>query len=437
MRNTPSELAISGGKPVFAMNNRKPHFTWPIIGKAEINAVVNQLKNGVVSYYRVDGVIEEFEQSFAAYHSARFAISTNSGSAAIHAAFFSLNLPVGAEVIAPAYTHLSTVFPMIHAGLVPVLCDIEEETGNIDAGLIESKLSADTRAIVVTHQYGHICDMDRILAIANKHNLYVIEDASHAHGATLDNKLAGTFGDIACFSLQSHKSVWGGEGGILITNRPELANRASLLGHFRQKRDFTPAEHDLLTESGYGLKNRLHPLAAALAKLQLKKLATTISSRAENYRYFLSLIKDIKAIKPLTDKEGADRGGFFRFVMRYDPAELDNLPIETYIEALRAEGVLTVMPGSLAKPVHYFNFFHDINNGFYPLFFKDILEKKANKMIYKTGDFPKAEYFSAHTIQFPPFTLPSKGIIKKYVQAMKKIEVNLEDLKNNHKSPGL
>jgi len=431
MRND-RELAILGGKPIFAGKDDKPHFTWPIVGKDEINAVVNQLKNGVVSYYRVDGIIEEFEKSFAAFHNARFGISTNSGSAAIHAAFFSLNLPVGSEVIAPAYTHLSTVFPMLHAGLVPVLCDIEAETGNIDAALIESKLSEDTRAIIVTHQYGHICDMDRILAIAKKHNLFVIEDASHAHGATLNGKLAGTFGDVACFSLQSHKSVWGGEGGILITNRPELADRASLLGHFRQKRDFTPPDHYLLAESGYGLKNRLHPLAAALAQVQLKKLSATIKSRAENFQYFLGLIKDLKGIRPLTDKTGIDRGGFFRFVMRYEPAEFDDLPIETYIEALRAEGVSTVMPGSLAKPVHYFKFFHDVENGFYPLFYKEILEKKADRMVYKAGDFPKAEYFSAHTLQFPPFTLPSKGILKKYARAMKKIEANLYQLKKGY-----
>lgn len=426
-----SELAILGGKPI--LNTDYPHFVWPIVGEDEINAVVNQLKASPLSYYRSDGIIEEFEKTFASYHNVSFAISTCSGTAAIHAAFFCLNLPVGSEVIAPAYTHLSTIFPMLHVGLIPILCDIEEETGNIDVELIESKISKDTKAIIVTHQYGHICDMDRINGIAKKHSLFVIEDCSHAHGATFHHKLAGTFGDIACFSLQSHKSVWGGEGGVMITNRPELADRASLFAHFRQTRPYTAPEHALLVESGYGLKNRLHPLAATLAQIQFKKLPLTIKRRAENYNYFLKSVEGIKGIRCLIDRKGVSRGGFFRFVFKYLSEELEGLPIEIYLEALQAEGVSSVVPGALAKPINHFNFFHHNESGFYPMFFQSFFEEKSNKLIYQIGDFPKAEYFSANTLQFPAFTLPSKHIIKKYAQAMYKIQINIDKLKNRDK----
>jgi len=431
-KETKGILALYGGEKIVTIND--PHFNWPIIGQDETEAVLKQLKKAEVSYYRCSGIIEQFENEFAEFHNTKYAISTSSGSSALHAAFFSLGLPIGSEVIAPAYTHLGTVFPMLHVGLVPILCDIEEQTGNIDTEKIKFKISENTRAIVVTHQYGHICNMQQINKIAEKYNLFVIEDCSHAHGSRLNNQLAGTFGDIACFSLQSHKVVVAGEGGILITGNKKLADRASLFGHFRQEREYTSEENKMFVESGYGLKNRLHPLAATLAQVQFKKLDETIKGRKENYNYFINELKNVRGLKPLLTHSEADRGGFFRFVFRYIASELERLPIEKYIEALKAEGVSTVSPGSLAKPIHYFNFFQNFDNGFYPIFFEPITGQDKAKLIYKMGDFPKAEEFSANTLQFPAFTLPSFEIIDQYILAMQKVQSNLSELQHTQKS---
>ncbi len=421
-----NKLALFGGAR--SVTVPEPHFAWPDIDQTDIEAVLTQLRSSKLSYYRNDGIIKAFEDEFSRIHNAKFAISTSSGTASIHAAFFSLGLPVGSEVIVPAYTHLATVFPMLHVGLIPILCDIEDETGNIDPDLIEEKISSDTRAIAVTHQYGHIADMERIAKIAKKHGLKIIEDCSHSHGSSFNGQMAGTFGDVACFSLQSHKTVFGGEGGILLTNDPAIADRASLFGHFREKREFTQEASFEFADTGYGLKNRLHPLAAALSLEYLKKMPATIKQRAENYALLVDMVKSIPGIKPLHTSEHADRGGFFRFILKYKASELNNLPLEKYIDALKAEGAAGVMPGNIAKPIHYFPFFQKIENGFYPIFFKNFLDLKKDKMIYQKGDFPIAEKFSENTLQLPPFTKPSEQIIRQYVAAMHKIADNHRQL---------
>jgi len=425
--NLTERLALEGGEPV--VKTPPPHFTWPLIGKEEIDAVVNQLQTGAVSYFRSAGVVEEFEQKFAQFYDIPFAISTCSGTAALHAAFFSLALPRGAEVIAPSYTHLATVFPMLHVGLIPVLCDIDDATGNIDPKEIQKQITPRTRAIVVTHQYGLICDMEAICFLANKHNLYVIEDCSHAHGASYNGKLAGTFGDIACFSLQSHKIVWGGEGGILITKHPPLAERASLFAHFRQVKEYTSKGNEDLVASGYGLKNRLHPLAAALALVQLGKTKTTIEARKRNYLCLEQNLAGVKGVRLLATPEGADRGGFFKFLLKYIPEELSNLSQEKYVEALKAEGVSEITSGKLAVPVHCFPFFQRPDNGFIQLYFGEFINRGERRLLYKQGDFPSAERFSETTLQLPAFTEPSESIIEEYAVAMKKVAKLCRELK--------
>ena len=257
----PASLALLGGEP--AVRIPSPHFRWPLIGAEEEEAVLNQLRSGQLSIPRRCGVIEEFEANFAAFHGLPYSLSTGSGTAALHAAYFGLGLEPGDEVLAPAYTHLGTVLPMLQLGLIPVLCDVEEETGNLDPSEIENRLSPRTRALAITHQYGHISDMEAIIAAAKRHNLSILEDCSHAHGATDYGKLAGTFGDVACFSLQAYKVISAGEGGILVTKDPRIFERAALLGHFRERRSTTTDADLPFVETGYGLKNRFHPLAAA------------------------------------------------------------------------------------------------------------------------------------------------------------------------------
>ena len=175
MRGGP-RLALLGGPR--AVDTPGPHFSWPLIGPEEEEAVLAQLRLGELSVQRRSGIIEAFETAFAESIGVQYAMSTSSGTAALHAAFFSLDLEPGDHVIAPAYTHLGTVLPMLHANLVPILCDVDPATGNIDVRDVAARLTARTRAVVLTHQYGHICDMPAVLDLAHRHELRVVEEAT-------------------------------------------------------------------------------------------------------------------------------------------------------------------------------------------------------------------------------------------------------------------
>lgn len=411
--------ALLGGPP--AVEIPGPHHRWPLIGPDEEAAVLAQLRTGELSYGRRAGVIEEFEDAFAAYHAIPYAMSTSSGTSALHAAFFSLDLDMGDEVLAPAYTHLATVFPMMQCGLIPVLCDVDRLTGNFDVQDAESRMSARTRALVVTHQYGNVCDMSSICAFAQRYELRVIEDCSHAHGASRDGQLAGTFGDVAAFSLQAHKAVPTGEGGILITREDRLFERAALLGHFRQKTDATSTAYEPFVETGYGLKNRLHPLAAALGVVQLRKLPERIAQRQKNLSYFGEGLRNVPGVYPVPTGPNCTRGGFFRYVVHYDKAQLTELPLPRYVDALRAEGVEEVQPGSLCKPLHLTPFFQTLEDRMHRSGLPRRGEHVSRELVYRPGDFPRAEQFSASTLQFPAFTEPSEHIIDAYVDAMRKV----------------
>ena len=414
--------ALLGGPP--AVDIPPPHFRWPLIGEDEERAVIEQLRSGELSYQRCTGVVKEFEDEFARFHEVPYAISTSSGTSAIHAAFFGLDLEPGAEILAPAYTHLATVLPALHCHLVPVLCDVDAESGNIDVADAQARISDRTRAIVVTHQYGRICDMAAVRNLARKFRLRLVEDCSHAHGATLDGQLAGTFGDVACFSLQAHKAIPAGEGGILITRDPRIYERAALLGHFRERTAATSERYEPFVETGYGLKNRIHPLAAALALVQLRKLPERIEQRRANLVQFDRSLATVTGVRVPASAENTTRGGFFRQIVHYDAEALHGLPIARYVEALRAEGVLEVLPGNLAKPLHLTRIFQSLDNHM----FRSTSPRRgmhvSHASVYGPGDFPRAERFAQSTLQFPAFTEPSAHIVDAYCRAMRKVALH-------------
>ncbi len=426
---TASHLAIDGGAPEVTIP--PPHFRWPLIGREEEEAVLRQLRSGELSLAEREGVVAELEDAFAAFYRLPYAISTCSGTAALHAAFFALDLEPGDEVLAPAYTHLSTVLPMLHANLVPVLCDVDPESGNLDPADAAGRVSPRTRAIVVTHQYGLVCDMEAVLELARRHEMRVVEDCSHAHGASDRGRLAGTFGDVACFSLQAHKTVPAGEGGILLTRDPGIFERAALLGHFRRPTPATSPRYAPFAGSGYGLKNRLHPLAAALGVVGLRRLPERIAQRRANLEHFDACVAGVAGVRPLATPPGASRGGYFRYLLHYLPDELDGLPIELYVDALHAEGVHELVPGRLVTPLHLLPIFQTLDDGMSRTGWPRRGAHVRREHVYGPGDFPRAERFSERTLQFPAFTEPSRHIVEAYCRAMAKVAAAAGDLVNS------
>lgn len=348
-----SELAIKGGPRAVTIAWERD---WPLVGAAEIDAVVKLMEQRVLSIYDRSGIIAEFEDSFADYHALGsdrpYVISHNSGTSALHAAYFGLGLKPRDEVIVPTYTFLATVVPLLNCGAVPVFADMDPETLNAAPASVARLITPRTRAIVVTHMWGHPADMEELCRIGRQSGLPVIEDCSHAHGATIGGRKVGTFGAAACFSLEGHKPIVAGEGGALVTWSREVYERALMLGHFgkRVKEEVAAPELRPFVQTGFGHKYRMHPLAAAIANQQIRRLDARNEQRRHNLELLAGLLSDVPGVQPPRARPGCTYGGWYGFKVRYDASQLGGLPLNEFIAALRAEGVQAKVPGS--PPLH-------------------------------------------------------------------------------------
>ena len=290
-------------------------------------------KDGRLSLPDGDGPIQELETAYAQWTGTKYALAHNSGTSAIHSAYIAIGLEVGDEVLAPAYTFHASVTPLLHIGAKPVLCELEPLTGNLDPKDAAQRITPRTRAIMVTHMYGHPANMDAIMALAKQHGLKVIEDCSHAHGATFKGQPVGSIGDIGIFSLQENKLAPAGEGGILVTSSLEIFERAVMLGHFngRAFRLTTPSFRRL-AETGFGLKYRIHPLAA-LAGLAGLEIAHRYGQQRRIHAYKVSTgLACTKVISLLYDPEAA----YFAFRLKYHS---DVMSTDAFVTLARHKGL--------------------------------------------------------------------------------------------------
>jgi perosamine synthetase len=215
-------LALLGGTPV----RDRPLPSWPDYGEEEIQAAVQVLRSGNLA--RQSGSkVSQFEQAFADRFQVKHAVAVSSGTAAIHVAIAALGIGPGDDVINTPHCFIGTATPVVHAGAVPVFADIDSDTFNIDPDSIEKWITPDTRAIIPVHLNGLPADMQRILDIARRRDLHVIEDAAQAHGALYHGKPVGSIGVMGCFSFWEDKLITtAGEGGMVVTDDDRLAVRA-------------------------------------------------------------------------------------------------------------------------------------------------------------------------------------------------------------------
>jgi HAD superfamily hydrolase (TIGR01662 family) len=247
-----------------------PQYRWPEISDETEKTVCRQLYTSL-SIRTNSGTIDQLEKNWAVRLNRRYAIAYSSGTMALFAAFCSIGLHEGDEVIAPAYGYFASVSSLLIKGVSIRFADTDN-SGNLPAAGIEKLITARTRAIVVTHLYGAMSDCREIRLLADKYRLKLIEDASHALGASDGTFLAGTVGDVSVFSLQANKLAPAGEGGILLTDDLAIAQTAATIGHFRQysQKLFTGAEEQYpFLMTGMGFKLRIHPLAAAIGIVSL------------------------------------------------------------------------------------------------------------------------------------------------------------------------
>jgi dTDP-4-amino-4,6-dideoxygalactose transaminase len=289
--------AIAGGRPVRSKDARLI-FGAPVIGEAEIASVVGCLRSRWIG---LGPKVEEFEREFARYKGAPYAAAVSSGTAAIHLALLALGICAGDEVIAPAMTFCSTVHSIIHTGARPVLVDCDRRSFNIDPELIERAITPRTKCILVVHMCGLCCDMDPILAIAQKHGLRVIEDCAHAIEATYRGHAAGLMGDMGCFSFYPTKNVATCDGGMVITRDADLHQRVKVLSLHGMTADawsrFVGGEsaYDVVAA---GFKYNLTDLAAALALPQLAVVEEYWTRREKIWKAFDERLRGLPLTLP-------------------------------------------------------------------------------------------------------------------------------------------
>jgi dTDP-4-amino-4,6-dideoxygalactose transaminase len=340
------KLAINGGEKL----RDEPFPAYNTIGKEEEEAVLRVLRSGKLSTYLgawhddfYGGVeVQALEHEWEKFFNVKHAISVNSATSGLFCAVGAIGIEAGDEVIVSPYTmSASAVAPLIYGG-IPVFADIEEDTFCLDVKSIEEKITPKTKAIIVVDIFGQPYDADAINELARKHNLYVIEDAAQAPGAKYKDKFAATLGDIGIFSLNYHKHIHSGEGGIIVTDDDKLADKLRLIrNHAESVIRAKGYESDADLVNMVGFNYRMTEIEAAIAREQLKKLPALLEERVENVKYLEQKIKDIPCLTMPKVRENATHS-YYVHTIKFDEA-VAGVSREVFIKALKAELPRTLM----------------------------------------------------------------------------------------------
>ncbi len=329
------ELAVLGGLPV-----RQQSFPlWPSFDQAERDSLLEVLQSS--SWGGYNKKVEEFETSFAACQQVPHAISCANGTVALQAALLALDIGCGDEVIVPSFTFVASATSVLLCHGCPVFVDIDPKTLTLSPAAVERAITPRTRGLIVVHFGGHPADMDSLVDIANRHGIALIEDAAHAHGATWRGIPVGNFGDAGTFSFQGFKLVTSGEGGAVVTNSDDVADRVWSFCNQGRRKGSGWYEHFTL-----GTNLRLTGFQAAVLCEQLKKLPSQTCTRAVNVEYFRARLSSVGGFTLAAPDERVGNHPHYLLTLRYVPEHFGGLRRETVVEALRAEGI----PFNLAYP---------------------------------------------------------------------------------------
>ncbi len=322
--------AILGGPHAVTADQEEAN-RWPRLDERDEQAVLRVLRDGNLSTHPV---IRELEADYATLTGMPHALAHANGTTALHAAFFALDLQPGDEVLVPSATFWASVLPMVWMGAVPVFCESETGRLGIDPADMARKITSRTRAVVVVHLWGFPAKMSEVRALAERHGLRLVEDASHAHGAKWRGQPCGSLGDVAVFSLQGHKLAPAGEGGMLLCRDPELYERAILFGDVTRIIELdTPAKR--FAGTSFGVKSRMAPVSAAIGRSQLARLPEHNAERNANVLH-LSTKLEALGIHTFLPPAHVERT-YFEFIVRCEP-ERTGLPLPLLVAALQAEG---------------------------------------------------------------------------------------------------
>ena len=312
------------------------------LGEEELRAVEEVFRRGELSpFFRNflgGGKVREFEERFADYLGVEYAIATSSGTTALHTALLAAGVKRGWEVIVPPYTFVASVSMVIAAGGRPRFADVDPKTYNLDPDAVLEAITPKTRAIMPVHIVGGVCDMDAIMEIAEDHHLVVVEDSAQALGSKYKGRMAGTFGDAAIFSFQETKSLTtGGEGGMVVTNDPKIAERARYIRNHGDK--YSPRRRNMM-----GYNYRMTEIAAAIGIVQLEKYKTLfLPTQIRNAKRLIAGLPE--GIDPPYVPPEVEHTYLF-VACQYDE-QRTGVPRDKFLEEVTKRGLHKLQPGSM------------------------------------------------------------------------------------------
>ena len=417
---------VEGKKTVFHSDNDM--FTWPVITKEDEDAVIDVMRSGTGSGI---GITKLFEKEFTEWIGSDFALGTCNGTAALLAAMWSCGVGAGDEVICPSMTYWASALPAQSLGASVNFADIDAESLCINPDDIEHRINGNTRAIIVVHYAGHPCDMDRIIPIARKHGIKVIEDVSHAQGSLYRGRMCGTIGDIGAMSMMTGKSFAIGEGGMIVTDNRELFERCVAFGHYERTGapsrfnpiDATITNPELMKFSGApigGVKHRMNQMCSAIGRVQLKYYNERITEIQKSLNYFWDQLEGVPGIRPHRPVYGnsSTMGGWYYPQGLYVSEELGGLSCEKFCSSIRKEGVENCFPGG-NSPLHLHEIFNSAD-----LFHQGeptIVAFAERDIRQGKGSLPVSEKIHEICFSVPWFKKFRTEVIDQYVEVFRRV----------------
>ncbi len=362
------------------MKLKKIPISKPFFNNEEINEVKKVMQEGNLTNASFEGGkrVREFESLLCNFVGSQNAVALNSGTSAIHASLLALGIGKGDDVLVPSFTFLATANAVVATGATPVFVDIKKSDYTIDPDDLEKNVTSRSKAVIPVHLYGHTADMKTIGEIASKHSLYVVEDACQSLGSTYNGKQTGSIGEIGCFSFYASKVLTSGEGGAIVTNNKELADRIRMIRN-----------HGML--EGYdtrifGLNLRMTEICAAIAKVQMRKMKRMLQIRRKNAVMLTKLLRDLDIELP---KEGdGSRYNWYLYTLAIE--DRDNV-----MKKLNSLGIGATV--YYRTPVHRTPFYADSNLS-----------------------LPNTEWAAAHVLSLPVHPLVSANDIRFIASNLKK-----------------
>ncbi|MHB9133341.1 MAG: DegT/DnrJ/EryC1/StrS family aminotransferase [Armatimonadota bacterium] len=421
------KLALQGG-PKAVTQDPGNLFTWPIVTKEDEDAVLEVLRRGAMSG---NEITKQFEREFADWVGMQYGLGYPNGTAAILAGLWACGVGAGDEVICPSMTYWASAMPAMQLGAALHFADIDPETLCIDPKDIEHRIGPNTRAIVVVHYAGYPAPMDKIMAIARKHGVKVLEDVSHAHGGLYKGQMLGTFGDIACMSMMAGKSFAIGEAGMTVTNDRMLYERCISYGFYERTgvasrfntADGQISDEGLLQYAGIplgGAKHRMNQTCAAMGRVQLKYYPERMAEIQRGMNRFWDLLDGVPGIRPHrpAKNSGSTMGGWYSPRGLYHAEELGGLSCAAFCEAVRAEGFDQCWPGANGA-LHLHPAFHtaDIFHMGQPT----MISFGQRDVRQGPGTLPVSEQIGETAFGIPWFKHDCPELITAYAEAFRKV----------------